>query len=142
MSLDTKIQEFEETVEDLKERIKILKSSEKTFKNIAAGQPMLLLGVAGTLQTLRRCGFDTFDDVFDNSYDDEVDTSVRVVKFFDAIDKIASMEMRDLTLLKRELKPRLEKNKEVYKEMFLRYKKLNASIPVDVENDIRDFLKD
>ena len=114
--------------------------SEKTFKNIAAGQPMLLLGVKGTLQTLRDQGFDTFDDVFDNSYDDEEDLYTRIQKFFRSIDKINAMSLDDLTALKKKLKPRLEWNKKAYKMLYYRYKKLDATITDEVETIIANFL--
>lgn len=43
--------------------------TEKTYKAIKFGQPFVMIGPAGTLAALRRCGYRTFDHVLDNSYD-------------------------------------------------------------------------
>ena len=82
---------------------------------------MLLLGVNGTLQTLRNLGFDTFDDIFDNSYDEEEDVYKRVVMFFEEIDRIAAMNINELIFLKQDMYTRLEANKQVYKKLYEKY---------------------
>jgi hypothetical protein len=43
--------------------------TEKTFKPIKHGQLFFVAGPAGSLQALRDLGYQTFDDVLDNSYD-------------------------------------------------------------------------
>jgi hypothetical protein len=43
--------------------------TEKTFKPIKHGQLFFVAGCAGSLQQLRALGYQTFDSVFDNSYD-------------------------------------------------------------------------
>jgi hypothetical protein len=43
--------------------------TEKTFKPIKHGQLFFVAGCAGSLQQLRNLGYNTFDSVFDNSYD-------------------------------------------------------------------------
>lgn len=116
--------------------------SEKTFRNIAAGQPMLLLGVNGTLQTLRNLGFDTFDDIFDNSYDEEEDVYKRVVMFFEEIDRIAAMNINELIFLKQDMYTRLEANKQVYKKLYEKYQTLNTSIAAKVKDSIKEVLDD
>lgn len=44
--------------------------SEKTFKPIAYGHPFLILAQPGALNRLRKAGFETFDNIFDESYDE------------------------------------------------------------------------
>ena len=43
--------------------------TEKTFKPIRNGQPFVVIGTPGSLATLRRLGYRTFDSVIDASYD-------------------------------------------------------------------------
>lgn len=43
--------------------------TEKTYKPIAHQHPFMVLGMKGTLAHLRSIGFETFDHIFDESYD-------------------------------------------------------------------------
>lgn len=43
--------------------------SEKSYKPIAYYHPFVIIGAAGTLAFLRESGFETFDNMFDESYD-------------------------------------------------------------------------
>ena len=54
--------------------------SEKIFKPIIAGQIFIVLAGAGYLHYLRQCGFKTFHDYIDESYDMETDPIKRVEK--------------------------------------------------------------
>jgi hypothetical protein len=47
--------------------------TEKTFKPIAMGMPFVISAPAGSLRYLREYGFKTFGDIWDESYDHEVD---------------------------------------------------------------------
>lgn len=51
--------------------------SEKTFKPIRHAQPFVIFGTAGTLATLRRLGYRTFDSCIDNGYDTITDNTLR-----------------------------------------------------------------
>jgi hypothetical protein len=54
--------------------------TEKTFKAIALEMPFVLVAPAGSLSYLREYGFQTFADVFDESYDLETDDVRRIEK--------------------------------------------------------------
>jgi hypothetical protein len=54
--------------------------TEKTFKAIALEMPFVLVAPAGSLSYLREYGFQTFADVFDESYDLETDDILRIEK--------------------------------------------------------------
>ncbi len=54
--------------------------SEKTFKPIAFYHPFVILGPLGILKYLRSIGFETYENLFDESYDDESDLVLRVKK--------------------------------------------------------------
>jgi hypothetical protein len=62
--------------------------TEKTFKPIKHGQPFVIAGAPGSLQTLRKLGYRTFDHVFDNSYDLENNNTQRWQKLLNTIKKI------------------------------------------------------
>jgi hypothetical protein len=47
--------------------------TEKTFKPISGLQPFMVIGGAGVLSYLRSQGFETYDNIFDESYDTETD---------------------------------------------------------------------
>lgn len=54
--------------------------TEKTFKPICLRMPFVLLSTQGSLKYLRSYGFQTFGDIWDESYDDELDDNVRIEK--------------------------------------------------------------
>lgn len=58
----------------------ILFFTEKTYKPIAIGHPFLVFGTAGTLEMFRNKGYETFPELFDESYDTELDKSKRLEK--------------------------------------------------------------
>ena len=65
--------------------------SEKTFKPIACGQFFLLLSGSGTVELVRKLGFDVFDDYFDHSYDQELDLNTRVQMVVENLDRWMGM---------------------------------------------------
>ena len=65
----------ETAVELIHDRVLI---SEKTYKPIAFYHPFVLLGPVGILQSLRNLGFETFENLFDESYDTEPNWRVRL----------------------------------------------------------------
>jgi len=52
--------------------------TEKSLRPIACGQPFIIAGTAGSLQYLKSYGFQTFSDVWDESYDHESDSVKRL----------------------------------------------------------------
>jgi hypothetical protein len=59
--------------------------TEKTFKPIKHGQMFFVAGPAGSLQALKDLGYRTFDNVFDNSYDQITDNTQRWQRLRDSI---------------------------------------------------------
>jgi hypothetical protein len=53
--------------------------TEKTFKPIALGMPFVIVGTRGSLEYLRSYGFQTFGDIWDESYD-QADDDIRIEK--------------------------------------------------------------
>lgn len=51
--------------------------TEKTYKPIAYGHPFMIYGNPGTLEVLKRRGFETFPELFDESYDSKYPMMLR-----------------------------------------------------------------
>ena len=58
---------------------------EKSYKAIAAHHPFLLASTQGNLAYLRSQGFETFPELWDESYDNEPDYTVRIDRLVDII---------------------------------------------------------
>jgi hypothetical protein len=65
--------------------------TEKTFKPIALGMPFVIVGTQGSLRYLRSYGFKTFGDLWDESYDDEPDDSLRIEKIAQVLKLLDSL---------------------------------------------------
>ena len=66
--------------------------TEKTFKPIALGMPFIIVGTQGSLRYLRSYGFKTFGDLWDESYDDEPDDSLRIEKIAQVLKLLDGLE--------------------------------------------------
>ena len=62
--------------------------TEKTLRPIALGQPFVLASTAGSLKYLQSYGFKTFHEIWDESYDLELDPMLRLEKIVDLIKHI------------------------------------------------------
>ena len=69
--------------------------SEKTFKAIRAGQLPIVFGQKGTVASLRKYGFNTFDKWIDHSYDDTWDEQLKARMVADELKRISSMSQDD-----------------------------------------------
>ena len=84
----TAIQVVAETIfEDTRVHI-----TEKTFQPIVAGQPFIMLASSGTLEILKYYGFQTFDHVWDESYDKITDPAKRMSAVIDLIKHLNTMD--------------------------------------------------
>jgi hypothetical protein len=68
----------------------IVHLTEKSYKPIVYKQPFIMLGAAGSLQAMQKQGFKTFGELWDESYDQEVDDTKRFFKVLKLIKEIAS----------------------------------------------------
>ena len=69
-----------------------LQLTEKSLRPIACGQPFVLAGPYGSLKYLRKYGFNTFADVWDESYDMIPDAYERLVAIADLMKSIANWD--------------------------------------------------
>jgi hypothetical protein len=69
--------------------------TEKTFKAIALEMPFVLVAPAGSLEYLREYGFQTFDGIFDESYDEETDDVLRVEKVVKLLKELDGLSVQE-----------------------------------------------
>ena len=76
--------------------------TEKTFKPIALKMPFIMVGTRGILGKLREMGYITFNKLWDESYDDEIDPRIRMQKIVSLVQDIATKystkELSDLIM--------------------------------------------
>ncbi len=91
--------------------------SEKILNAVRAYRPFVLFAPPKTLEYFKQFGFKTFGDFWDESYDDELDHEIRLIKLFkviDYIDKLSIQECRDLL---EQMQPILEHNAKIVLEL-------------------------
>ena len=86
--------------------------SEKLFKPILCCQPFVIVGSPGYLEKLKELGFETFSDIWDESYDLEENTTERFAKIVDVLEEIASWSKSKQKSIQSKLTKRLTKNFE------------------------------
>lgn len=69
--------------------------TEKIFKPIRHAQPFVVFGTMHTLTTLRKMGYQTFDQQLDNSYDEEINNTDRFVKTLDLVKQLNQTNLHD-----------------------------------------------
>lgn len=84
--------------------------TEKTFKAIALEMPFVLVAPAGSLEYLRQYGFQTFDKVIDESYDQEPDDIKRIEKVVHVLNELNSLSVKEKQQLHRAMLPVVEHN--------------------------------
>lgn len=82
--------------------------TEKTFKPMAFSHPFIVFGQSGVLAYLKSQGFETFENIFDESYDNILNVSDRLLKIVDEVNHFA---VRDFDLITLE---KLQHNKELF----------------------------
>lgn len=77
---------------------KIYTFTEKTIKPFLAKQIPLFFALPGHLNILRNLGFDLFDDVINNSYDNEQNHTKRLDLILDEIERLLKIDLVDFKL--------------------------------------------
>jgi hypothetical protein len=84
--------------------------TEKTFKAIALEMPFVLMATAGSLEYMRSYGFQTFSNVFDESYDEEIDDQLRVEKVVKLLKDLDNLSPRERQQIHQACLPAVEHN--------------------------------
>jgi hypothetical protein len=84
--------------------------TEKTFKAIALEMPFVLVAPAGSLAYLREYGFETFDEIFDESYDLETDDIKRIEAVTRLLKDLDNLSMEERNRIHQACLPIVEHN--------------------------------
>jgi hypothetical protein len=84
--------------------------TEKTFKAIALEMPFVLVAPAGSLSYLREYGFQTFDGIFDESYDTETDDIRRFEKVTQLLKDLNNLSVAERQQIHQACLPIVEHN--------------------------------
>ena len=90
--------------------------SEKVFQAIQYQKPFILVAPPKTLEYIRSLGFKTFNDFWDESYDDEFDHGERLAKIFMLLQQIIDMPIEDAQEMYTKMQSIVDHNLTVYKE--------------------------
>ena len=71
---------------------------------------MLVWGTVGILQKIKDLGFETFDNLFDESYDKELDSDLRIIKIANEVRRLCSLPKHELDQMYQEMQEVLEYN--------------------------------
>jgi hypothetical protein len=86
-------------VTDTEMRPRVSRITEKVIKPLVNFHPMVVLGNPGALQMIRSYGFETFGEIFDESYDEELDPRRRFDLVYGEVERLCRLtepEMRKL----------------------------------------------
>ena len=84
--------------------------TEKTFKAIALEMPFVLVAPGGSLEYMKRYGFQTFDSVFDESYDTESNDLLRVEQVAKLLKDLDNLTEKERQQIHRACLPMVEHN--------------------------------
>ena len=90
--------------------------SEKVFQNFQYKKPFVLVAPPKTLEYIKSFGYKSFNDFWDESYDDEWDHGVRLEKILNVIDSILMKPIEELREIYKDMLPILEHNFQIYNQ--------------------------
>jgi hypothetical protein len=102
--------------------------SEKTLNSIIQRKPFIIVGAHGVLKMMRDMGFKTFNDYWDESYDEEIYNDSRIVKICNLVNDLSMMTIDEMRDMYANMSPILEHNfnqVEHLEKFFKKYNKLN-----------------
>lgn len=87
--------------------------TEKTYKPMLSAKPFIVFSCPGFLQSLHEDGFKTFGDFWDESYDQEEDAYLRMIKIKDLMQTLSQLSNEEMQRMYRDMKPVLQHNFEL-----------------------------
>jgi hypothetical protein len=90
--------------------------SEKTMRPIRAFQPFVVFGMVDTLKDLKELGFKTFDQYWNEEYDNIQDTQQRLEEIISVVKTLSNLSTDSWLQMYKDMKPILEHNYKVLME--------------------------
>lgn len=94
--------------------------TEKTFKPIAFQHPFIIFGQTGVLKYLKSLGFETFENIFDESYDNVYEIDTRLKNIVEQINNYSHKNYDLLTIEKMQHNKELFFNEELVKTKIIK----------------------
>jgi hypothetical protein len=91
--------------------------SEKIWKTVRIGHPFMLISSPGMLAKFKEFGFKTFDQWWDESYDQEPDLHRRIKKIVKELKKLSQLSTQELKHLRQGMKSIVEHNQALINSM-------------------------
>jgi len=91
--------------------------TEKTLNAIKCFRPFVLVAPPHTLEYLKQCGVKTFDQWWDESYDQEENHEKRLIKILELIDYIDTKSIDELRNMYKEMLPILKHNYKIIESL-------------------------
>jgi hypothetical protein len=105
--------------------------SEKTVSALLSNRPFIIIGEHGSLRALKQKGYKTFNDMFDESYDNIIDPSSRMESIFELVKDINARSLDEIKENVLKCQDKLFHNRNLMMASISAYtKKVNA--PSDV----------
>ena len=105
--------------------------SEKTVSALLSNRPFIIIGEHGSLRALKQKGYKTFNDMFDESYDNIVDPSSRMESIFELVKDINARSLDEIKENVLKCQDKLSHNRNLMMASISRYtKKVNATSDV------------
>ena len=118
--------------------------TEKTCKALIS-QPFIVVGNHGTLKKLREWGFETYPELFDESYDLIEDGHERIKFIFEEVKKLCFMDIKELKEIYKSVIWKIKHNRDVMKNFkkdeFIGEMKENHPVFFGSEYYINDTMK-
>jgi len=105
--------------------------TEKTFKVFKEKHPFILVGVPGSLKAVRELGFKTFNEFWDESYDEIEDFNQRLLKIISICKEIGEWDNAKILDFKRKVKPIIDYN----------HRYLKSGNTNEISNKIKDIVR-
>ena len=90
----------------------VVRLTEKLYKAVAL-HPFIVMGNKNTLKYLKSIGFETFPEMFDESYDEIEDPVGRAVFIMKEVERLCSMDIEELHKIYVSVLPKIRHNQEV-----------------------------
>ena len=107
--------------------------TEKTFRTIANGHPVIWVSSPGTVAVMKRLGFITFNDFWSEDYDKIQDHEDRLDEVIKVLKGLCELNVDQRKEMYNEMKPRLKYNQQLILQM--------EELPKLTWNDYNEYLK-
>lgn len=102
--------------------------SDKTLFTIWNRTPFIIVGPPGSLSLLKKLGFKTFNNYWDESYDQEFDHKKRILKIFRLIDILSQKSQNELNYMIKDMNEILLYNKKNFQKMAKKMREYDFAI--------------